>query len=701
VVWDPLPWLAVDRALGGIAVVLALLALVMSYLGRAVLRPEAFADRAVATLHDQAVQDDVADHLTDALVSGGGGDLVAVRPAIRSLTGSIIGTKPFAALFRRGVLDAHRAATHQHGGAIFVSVRDAAVLIDGALERFAPGAAQTLGAERVATLLTLHPGTIVLDLVRIAERVYTAAWVVAIVAMLLALAAIWLSRDRRDTIRRLGVGLAVGGLVIVAAYMIGGVVVRHAAPAGRGAVAAAVWRSFLGGLRGQALIAATAGAVVAAIASRPRLAEGATWRRLLTGDDVPIRVGLGRSVGLIAAGVAILLEPTTALTLVAIAAGIYVVYRGAKATTVWIGRAAAARTERPRAQRRAVPGLGRAALVAVVLGGAAALIVGGEGSEAPAATPETCNGFAVLCSRPLNDVAFAATHNSMASVTIPTWNFGQQDGTIADQLAYGVRGLLIDTYYGESSGGRVRTDLASLPKRETAVEEIGEPAVKAAERLRARIGPAGTGKRGIYLCHGFCELGAVSLDSALADIRSFLVANPGAVVTIINQDEGVTPNDIERAFDRAGLLDLIYRGPLGPFPTLRQMIDSGQRLVVMAENDAGDVSWYHLAYDHGLQETPFRFRTAAALTEQSQLAASCRPNRGPESAPLFLLNHWVDTSPAPRVSLAEIVNAHAALLGRARACERIRHRLPNLVAVDFFRRGDLLGVVDELNGVGR
>jgi Na+-transporting methylmalonyl-CoA/oxaloacetate decarboxylase gamma subunit len=265
----------VDRALGGVALVLALLALVMSYLGRAVLRPEAFADRAVATLHDQAVQDDVADHLTDAFVSGGGGDLVAVRPAIRALTGSIIGTKPFAALFRRGVLDAHRAATHQHGGAIFVSVRDAAVLIDGALARFAPDAAKTLGAERVATLLTLRPGAVVLDLVRIAERVYTAAWVAAIVAMLLALAAIWVSPDRRDTVRRLGFGLAVGGLVIVAVYVIGGVVVRHAAPAGRGAVAAAVWRSFLGGLRGQALIAATPGRRrdLAAAANRRRCAD--------------------------------------------------------------------------------------------------------------------------------------------------------------------------------------------------------------------------------------------------------------------------------------------------------------------------------------------------------------------------------------------------------------------------------------------
>jgi hypothetical protein len=40
------------------------------------------------------------------------------------------------------------------------------------------------------------------------------------------------------------------------------------------------------------------------------------------------------------------------------------------------------------------------------------------------------------------------------------------------------------------------------------------------------------------------------------------------------------------------------------------------------------------------------------------------------------------------------------LLTRARRCQEIRHRLPNLVAVDFFRRGDVLGVVDALNRVG-
>ena len=193
----------------------------------------------------------------------------------------------------------------------------------------------------------------------------------------------------------------------------------------------------------------------------------------------------------------------------------------------------------------------------------------------------------------------------------------------------------------------------------------------------------------------------MTLASALADLRSFLVSNPGEVVVVINQDEGVTPTDIAGAFEKAGLLDLVYRGPLGPFPTLREMIDSGQRLVVMAENDAGEIPWYHLAYEHALQETPFRFTSAAQLTDASKLDASCRPNRGPSSAPLFLLNHWVDTTPTPRPSLASTVNARAALLKRAQTCQRIRSRLSNLVAVDFYRRGDVFGVVSELNGVHR
>jgi hypothetical protein len=83
-----------------IAVVLSMLALALAYSGRAILRSGPFADRVVATLRDPAVQDDVADHVTNAITESGNGDLVALRPLVRAITGSIVSSGPFAALFR-------------------------------------------------------------------------------------------------------------------------------------------------------------------------------------------------------------------------------------------------------------------------------------------------------------------------------------------------------------------------------------------------------------------------------------------------------------------------------------------------------------------------------------------------------------------------------------------------------------------------
>ena len=97
-----------------------------------------------------------------------------------------------------------------------------------------------------------------------------------------------------------------------------------------------------------------------------------------------------------------------------------------------------------------------------------------------------------------------------------------------------------------------------------------------------------------------------------------------------------------------------------------------------------------------MQETPFHFTTPAQLAAPE----SCAPNRGGTVGSLFLVNHWVDTSPAPRVSIARKVNAHDFLTRRVTMCRRDRGKLPNVVAVDFYRQGDARAVVDELNGVG-
>jgi hypothetical protein len=632
-----------------------------------------------------------------------------VRPLVRSVAGAIVGGAAFAALFRRGVVDAHRAVVEHHGTTIRLNVADVGVLVQGVLQRLDSKAAQRIGAERVARLLTFRPPSALLEISRAARRARSTAWVLAILAVLAAVGAGGISLDRRRTARQLGVGLVLGGLAIVVLLTLGRALAGQAAPPGRGAVVRAVWGSFLGGLRVQALWVAAAGAICAGAASartRPvgidaRLLGG--WRLLTAAPPTRSR-RMARAVGSIAFGLALVLEPAAALTIAVQAAGLYLFYKGVGGLLREIashhrGAVRPGRT-RLRGMRRAIP----LAVAVAALVGVFALVATGGGDGAPAVTPLACDGHIALCDRTLNDVALAATHNSMASVTIPSWLLGQQDGTISEQLDDGVRGLLIDTYHGDAVPGGVRTELGrqDSAKRELVAREIGAPAVEAALRIRSRLGYRGKGTPGIFLCHGFCELGAVSLASALADLRSFLVSNPGAVVVVINQDEGVSPTEIEHAFERAGLLDLVYRGPLGPFPTLRSMIDLGQRLVVMAENEADSaIPWYRLAYQHALQETPYTFKAAAELTDPARLTASCRPYRGPPSAPLFLLNNWVDTTPTPRASLAAIVNARKALLARAEACRRIRGRIPNLVAVDFYRRGDLLGVVDTLNGIDR
>ncbi|HWT23991.1 MAG TPA: hypothetical protein VN213_10845 [Solirubrobacteraceae bacterium] len=104
------------------------------------------------------------------------------------------------------------------------------------------------------------------------------------------------------------------------------------------------------------------------------------------------------------------------------------------------------------------------------------------------------------------------------------------------------------------------------------------------------------------------------------------------------------------------------------------MVGRDRRLLIVAENEAGGTPWNQLAYERLVEATPFMFRAPADLLDPDRLAAGCRAARGPPHAPLFLLIHGIDTDPTPRPSNADRVNARAALLARAAACERVRRR---------------------------
>jgi hypothetical protein len=696
----------VARVLVVLAAAFGVLALVAGYARHAVVDSDQFANRATAALGDEAVRTLIAARVTDEVLAREQ-DLIAVRPLLESVTSTVVGSGAFTGLFRSGVRDAHRALFADDQDTLTLTLHDVGVVLSGVLQAARPELADDLRATADVALVTRAAGPVGGDLARTAERIRLLAWLLMALALVCAGGALALAADRRRIAVELGVATAVGGLVLVVALGLGRSAViggTHGTDA-RDATAA-VWDAFLGDLRTAAWLLAGAGAVVAAAAAsliRP-FEVGALLRRgarAVTAEPSRPALRVLRAGALVAAGLTLLIAPEAVLALVTGAAGVLLIAAGTSAMLQLVYRPRPEPSPyAPAGERRRRP-LAAAALATVLVGGAIALFAGTGAATTDAPRPGPCNGQTELCDRPLTAVALPATHNSM-SAPLAGWYSAAHEGPIAQQLADGVRGLLIDTHYADLLGNRrLRTDASNIELLERATQDgVSEKSVAAALRLRDRLGFAGEGERGMYLCHTFCELGGTELGSVLDDLHDFLVANPGEVVVVVNQDY-ITPEDFAGAVREAGLERYAFSPPEHDrWPTLRRMIDSGRRLVLLAENDAGDVApWYRPAYDALLQETPFAFARASQLTDPAGRAATCGANRGPDSAPLFLVNHWVTTDPLPRPSDADAVNDYEPLLARLEECRRVRRHMPNLVAVNFSRPGDVYRAVDALNGI--
>ena len=312
--------------------------------------------------------------------------------------------------------------------------------------------------------------------------------------------------------------------------------------------------------------------------------------------------------------------------------------------------------------------------------------IGGDG--------EVCNGHAELCDKTFDEVSYAATHNSMSVAGKRGWFIGEQGLDIVPSLDSGVRALLVDVWYGNDAGnGKVRTAARSYQEAlAIANDELGPDTVNAALRVIDAVAPGEAGgPEALYMCHGLCETGATSFDDTLADIRAWLATNPDEVMTIFVEDH-VDADDVAKSVLDAGLEDYLYTPVDGEaFPTLGDMIRSGQRLVVMLESGDGgpEYPWLVNGFDF-VQETPFDFPTVESF--------SCEPNRGVPDAPLFQINHWLNGF-SNLVSDAQLVNAADVLWPRVAQCRDERGLQPNLVAVNYADIGDLMAVVDRLNGV--
>jgi hypothetical protein len=304
---------------------------------------------------------------------------------------------------------------------------------------------------------------------------------------------------------------------------------------------------------------------------------------------------------------------------------------------------------------------------------------------AASASGVNCNGEAQLCDRSLGDVAFATTHNSMAS-TANRFVPPNQRRSMQAQLDHRIRAFQIDAFFGTPRRGRVYTDLSG-PLGKAA--ELPAPVVRGAQRLHRRLGapPAGT-PYDVYLCHVFCEIGAVRMLDEMKTVRAFLDEHPREVLVLVIEDY-VPPDALLGVLQEAGLeSELLPVESTAPLPTLQQMIDAGTRLQVSLENGAAPPTLPN-AFDGLVEETPFTFARPHGL----ERPASCEEHRGTPDAPVFQFNHWV--TPAEPVT-ARRVNT-SILRQRLAACADLRGRAPTLVAVDFAEQGDVLDVVERLN----
>ena len=261
-------------------------------------------------------------------------------------------------------------------------------------------------------------------------------------------------------------------------------------------------------------------------------------------------------------------------------------------------------------------------------------------------------------------------HNAMGSATNPAWLFPNQDLDIQSLLDRGVRAFLLDPYRGNVMGDKVRTDFDATPyaKLKTA-NVIGNEAWAAGMRIREQF-TGELGPSGLYFCHGYCELGAIPVVPTLRIFTDFLATHPGEVL-IIDFEDYVVPADIDSMFVASGLIDYVYKGPI--------------------EYDVGTLPWYHLAWGGLMAETPYTFHTPEEF--------SCKANRGTPRGDLFLINHWIETTPTPKPSNAQIVNQQDVIVKRARQCRRERGMTPNILAVDFAGIGDVVGAARALDGV--
>jgi hypothetical protein len=266
--------------------------------------------------------------------------------------------------------------------------------------------------------------------------------------------------------------------------------------------------------------------------------------------------------------------------------------------------------------------------------------------------PSVCNGHAELCDRTYDRVSFPGTHDAYAN-RAENYTSADQSYTLTKQLQDGVRVLHLEM-------------LPNIPTYDTAL-----------------------------LCHGLCAFGQKPLADGLREVKTFLDANPNEVVTLLTEAQKLTTDVIAQGFDQSGITPMLRTQQKGaPWPTLSEMIQSGQRVIVfyadMSSTGGTSFPWMHDRFSF-TWETPWNNVTLADF-------GRCNADRGTMSVGLYVVDTYLEDMDFQTAQNAARVNANPFLLDRLLDCQRTTGVQPSFVMVNYYEVGDLFHDVDVLNG---
>lgn len=266
--------------------------------------------------------------------------------------------------------------------------------------------------------------------------------------------------------------------------------------------------------------------------------------------------------------------------------------------------------------------------------------------------------------QPFNFYTWATTHNAFSNGADYRYWYQNQSHTVREQLNAGVRGLMLDAY---ESNGRVR------------------------------------------VCHVSCDGIEKPLASYFSDdILPFLAQNPQAVVTVFLEDY-VSQASLQAELARAPGLGGQTFSPgseswkwRAQWPSLQEMIDANQRLLIFALNGAagtyrvGSADVEVIRQESGTVENYWSIGDTIFTHDYSCKSRFSTPlNKrqvdwpGKAWPPLFVMNHFHGVGESLH---ARLDNRYDKLQDRYNNyCGPASDGRPvNFLAVDFYQQGDTL-----------